>query len=82
MIQQLNDRFKLFCIPFFTELTNDRFSLLTQIFNKKSQFLFQVVIGSISLASCVRCKGLCHYYQGEHNNSEEPEKREKTNRGG
>jgi hypothetical protein len=27
-------------------------------------------------ACIVRCIGLCHYYQGEHNNSEKPEKRE------
>jgi len=29
-------------------------------------------------ACIVRCIGLCHYDQGEHNNSEKPEKREKT----
>ena len=29
-------------------------------------------------ACIVRCIGLCHYYQGEHNNSEKPEKRERT----
>ena len=29
-------------------------------------------------ACIVRCIGLCHYYQGEHNNSEKPEKREKA----
>jgi len=29
-------------------------------------------------ACIVRCIRLCHYYQGEHNNSEEPEKRKKT----
>jgi hypothetical protein len=29
-------------------------------------------------ACIVRCIGLCHYYQGKHNNSEKPEKREKT----
>jgi hypothetical protein len=29
-------------------------------------------------ACIVRCIGLCHYYQGEHNNSEKSEKREKT----
>ena len=29
-------------------------------------------------ACIVRCIGLCHHYQGENNNSEKPEKREKT----
>jgi hypothetical protein len=29
-------------------------------------------------ACIVRCIGLCRYYQGEHNNSEKPEKREHT----
>jgi hypothetical protein len=29
-------------------------------------------------ACIVRCIGLCHYYQGEHNNSDKPEKREKS----
>ena len=29
-------------------------------------------------ACIMRCIWLCHYYQGEHNNSEKPEKREKT----
>ena len=29
-------------------------------------------------ACIVRCIGLCHYYQGEHNNSDKPEKRERT----
>ena len=29
-------------------------------------------------ACIMRCIGFCHYYQGEHNNSEKPEEREKT----
>ena len=36
--------------------------------NKSTKFYF---------ACIVRCIGLCYYYQGEHNKSEKPEKREK-----
>jgi hypothetical protein len=49
-----------------------------QVNNKRIILIAKQVIVQFYSACIVRCIGLCHYYQGDHNNSEKPEKREKT----
>jgi len=57
-----------------------RVALWSPVASRREDHVHEVMSSRVGFyISCiVRCIGLCHYYQGEHNNSEKPEKREET----